>query len=171
MQKHIIEDKVIDDREKRKIENRLNRETSDWLKILRAGENVGQANRTKFNLVTKENPVPVLRGTAKDHKVAKNVISGHELRPIMAATVGPNTGISQIGCKILRAVSDKVKENKVVKSTEEMLRKFSDYNEKVRNRVSQDVPKSCTSYSHPSHGKSGKSELSSTLRPICIGAV
>ena len=44
-----------------------------------------------------------------DHKVANDPLVGPELRPIMAARVGPNSSLAQISCKILRAISDDVK--------------------------------------------------------------
>ena len=53
----------------------------------------------------------------------------------MGARVGPNTGLSQIGCKIVKAISQNLESKLCVKSTEEMLCKFRNYNKciKVRN--------------------------------------
>ena len=53
------------------------------------------------------------------------------MRPIMGARVGPNTSLAQIGCKILRAMADCETETYVVKSTEEVLRAFEEYNQKL----------------------------------------
>ena len=52
----------------------------------------------------------------------------------MGARVGPNTSLVQIGCKILRAISNDIKECERfdVKSTEEILHKFDKYNEKYK---------------------------------------
>ena len=72
-----------------------------------------------------------MRGTSKDHKVPKDPVVGPELRPIMAARVGPNSSLGQIGCRILRAICDDVSQcdRFDVKSTEEILHKFDKYNE------------------------------------------
>ena len=84
------------------------------------------------NLISTKNPIPILRGTAKDHKVPKNPERGHDLRPIMTARVGPNTSLAQIGSRILKVIADNVKEDNAIKSTEELLRKFEDYNRKIQ---------------------------------------
>ena len=49
----------------------------------------------------------------------------------MGANVGPNTGLAQIGSKILRAISDAIPENERydIKSTEELLNKLRNYYE------------------------------------------
>ena len=46
----------------------------------------------------------------------------------MGARVWRNHSLAQTGSKFLRAVADNVKETRVVKSTEELLRKFEEYN-------------------------------------------
>ena len=88
----------------------------------------GQERRTKNNLVSTQNTLPVLYVTAKDHKKAKNATIGPDCRPIMGARVGPNTGLSQIGCKLVKAISESIENKLSVKSTEEMLCKFRNYN-------------------------------------------
>ena len=80
------------------------------------------------NLVTKNNPIPIIRGTSKDHKMAKDPKSGPELRPIMAANFGPNTGLAAIGCEFLQAILDNTEDTGEVRSTEEMLNAFDCYN-------------------------------------------
>ena len=78
-----------------------------------------------------------LRGTAKDHKTAKDPKIGPEQRPIMWANVGPNTGLSQIGCKLLRSIIDDIEVRHDVKSTEEMLESFVSYNKSLKSKKSQ----------------------------------
>ena len=85
------------------------------------GKAVGQTKRNKANLVNHDNPLPILRGTAKDHKAGFDLNKGPDMRPIMGAKVGPNTGLSQIACQILRAVKDNEEVQYEVKSTEELL--------------------------------------------------
>ena len=70
MDKHIKDDKVISDKEFKKLENNLNRHMDFWTKILKPGENIKQMKRVKSKLITKDNQVPILRGTSKDHKEA-----------------------------------------------------------------------------------------------------
>ena len=39
-----------------------------WVRILKPGETQNQLRRVKSNLITKDNQIPILRGTSKDHK-------------------------------------------------------------------------------------------------------
>ena len=80
-----------------------------------------------------------MKGTSKDHKVADDPQKGPKMRPIMGARVGPNTGLSQIGSKILRSIIDDVKVRHDVKSTEEMLAKIEQYNESLKSKKSKKV--------------------------------
>ena len=77
-----------------------------------------------MNLINEDNPLPILRGTAKDHKIEADPIKGPDMRPIMGAKVGPNTGLSQIGCKLIRAIKEKQTNIKEIKSTEELCQKY-----------------------------------------------
>ena len=63
-------------------------------KILKPSEISNQMKRVKSNLITKDNQIPILRGTRKDHKETKDKKLGPDLRPIMGAVVGPNIGQS-----------------------------------------------------------------------------
>ena len=139
MKKHLENDEVISAKKIRSIERQLNSEADDWIEILQIGRDVKQLQRTKFNLKSTENPIPILRGTSKDHKTPEDPKIGPDLRPIMGAKVGPNTSVSQIGCQMLRAIADSITINHSVKSTEEMLRKFEDYNSGEINHSSKKV--------------------------------
>ena len=78
---------------------------------------------------TKDNQLPILHGTSKDHKVAKNEFEGPEVRPIMGAVVGPNIGLSNfIGKEIIRKVAEEADTGHVCKSTEDLLSRFEKYN-------------------------------------------
>ena len=88
IQKHIEMDEVIPTKEVRKIEKKLNMHAEHAARITMAGENHGQNKRIKSNLKTKDNQIPVLHGTSKDHKVAKNEKEGPDVQPIMGAVVG-----------------------------------------------------------------------------------
>ena len=70
MDKHTKDDKVLNEKEVKKLENKLNRHMEFWVSILKPGENNKQVRRIKSNLITKDNQTPVLRGTSKDHKEA-----------------------------------------------------------------------------------------------------
>ena len=97
MKKHIQNDKVINEKEVKSLENKLNSHMESWIKILQPGKDNNQIKRVKGNLVTKDNQIPILRGTSKDHKEAIDKRIGPDLRPIMGAIVGPNIGLKRIG--------------------------------------------------------------------------
>ena len=98
-----------------------------------AGENTGQTKRIKSNLKTKDNQIPILHGTSKDHKIVANDEEGPDVRPIMGAVVGPNVGLSNfLGREIIRRVAEDINSENVCKSTEELLSRFERYN---KNRV------------------------------------
>ena len=128
MDKHIGEDKVLNENEVKRLENKLNRHMTFWVGILKPGENVKQMRRVKSNLITKDGQIPVLRGTSKDHKEAKDKVRGPDVRPIMGAIVGPNIGLSEIGSIIVRKIADNADVGLVARSTEEVLNKFEKYN-------------------------------------------
>ena len=62
--------------------------------ILMAVENTDQKGRIKSNFKTKDNQIPVLHCTSKDHKEVLDPEEGPEVRPIMGAVVGPNVALS-----------------------------------------------------------------------------
>ena len=128
MDKHIQNDKIINEKQVRALENRLNSHTEWWIKILQPGKDNFQMKRVKGNLVTKDNQIPVLRGTSKDHKKALDRKIGPDLRPIMGANVGPNTGLSEIGSMIVRKIAETCDTGLVSKSTEEVLNKIEEFN-------------------------------------------
>ena len=130
MDKHIKDDKVLNEKEVKKLENKLNRHMEFWVRILKPGENNNQLRRVKSNLITKDNQIPILRGTSKDHKEAIDMIAGPDVRPIMGAIVGPNIGLSEIGSRIVRKIADNADIGLESKSTEEVLNKFEIYNKR-----------------------------------------
>ena len=131
MKPHYQNDKVLQPVEVAKEEQQLNSHTSRLVKVFKMGEISKQTRRTKSNLVTENNPIPVLSGTIKDHKKVSDPKIGPEMRPIMGATFAPNTGLGQIGCEFLRAILENSKSKAEIRSTEEMLNVFQQYNEKV----------------------------------------
>ena len=128
MNKHISDDKVIDEKGVKRLENKLNRHMEFWSRILKLGERTKQFRRIKGNVVRKDNQIPVLRGTSKDHKEALDKMIGPDFRPIMGAMVGPNVGISDIGSLIVRKIAENADKGLVAKSTEEVINKFEEYN-------------------------------------------
>ena len=128
MDKHIREDKIVDTKEVKKIENKLNRHMAFWTKILKPGENNNHIRRIKSNLITKDNQIPILRGTNKDHKEVADKVAGPDVRPIMGAMVGPNLGLSELGSLIVRKIADNADTGLVAKSTEEVISKFEEFN-------------------------------------------
>ena len=96
--------------------------------MTRAGELSGQQKRIKGNLKTKDNQIPILSGTSKDHKVAEDATKGPDVRPIMGAMVGPNVGLTNFGSIIVRAIADEYDEGRVSRSTEETIAKIEEYN-------------------------------------------
>ena len=150
MDKHIKNDKVLNEKEVRKLENNLNRHMEFWVNILKPGEKNNQLRRVKSNLITKDSQIPILRGTSKDHKEADDKKAGPDVRPIMGAIVGPNIGLSEIGSRIVRKIADNADTGLVSKSTEEVLNKFEMYNKRrlqsnpgIRNLIvaSMDIEK------------------------------
>ena len=128
MKKHIQEDTIINEKKVKTLENKLNNHMESWTKILKPGEKIQQAKRVKSNLVTKDNQIPVLRGTSKDHKIAIDEEVGPDVRPIMGAIVGPNIGLSELGSIIVRKIAEKADVGLVIKSTEEALNKIENFN-------------------------------------------
>ena len=90
MEKLVRNDKVIDVKKVKTLENKLNSHMEWWVKILQPGQRNNQAKRVKSNLITKDNQIPILRGTSMDHKESLDKEIGPDLRPIMGAIVGPN---------------------------------------------------------------------------------
>ena len=124
MEKHTKNDVDITEKKITTIENILNEHMEYWIGFTKAGEKTGQTRRIKSNSKTKQNQIPVLSGTSKDHKVAKNKVEGPELRPIMGANVGASNFVSNI----IRRITDEADQGYVCKSTEEMLYKFHKFN-------------------------------------------
>ena len=128
MEKHIKNDEIINEKKLKTIENKMNNHLEDWMKITKAGEKHNQVKRVKGNLKRIDNQIPVLRGTNKDHKKAEDVEIGSDLRPIMGVMVGPNVGLSEMGSILVRAITNASETGYEIKSTEEMLHKFEEYN-------------------------------------------
>ena len=129
MLKHVKNDEVISRKKVKTIENKLNEHADYAVKVTNAGENTCQTRRIKGNLKTKDNQIPILSGTHKDHKKVDDDNVGPDLRPIMGATVGPNIGLSNfIGGKVIRNITEAMDDGNVCKSTEEMIYHFEKYN-------------------------------------------
>ena len=128
MKKHIKDDKIVSSKNLKRMENNLNKHSDYWVKITQAGKNTGQTKRIKGNIKTKDNQIPILSGTSKDHKIAVDKEVGPDLRPIMGAMVGPNVGLASIGNIIIRKIADEADVGHVSKSTEEMVAKVEEYN-------------------------------------------
>jgi hypothetical protein len=109
--------------------------------MTKAGETSGLTKRIKGNLKTKDNQIPILSGTSKDHKPAKDETVGPDVRPIMGAMVGPNVGLSTLGCRIVRAIADNHDTGNVSKSTEETISKLEEYNKNLENLNVDNVQK------------------------------
>ena len=131
MSAHFVRDDLISEKQFKSIQNNINRHTENWISILNIASENGHLRRTKSNLINKDNPVPILRGTSKDHKDCSDPKIGPKMRPIMGANVGPNTGLSQIACEILRKIKENAENFYEIRNTEELLRKFKDFNQSV----------------------------------------
>ena len=59
MDKHIKDDKVLNEKEVKKLENKLNRHMTFWVSILKPGENSNQVRWVKSNLITKDSQIPI----------------------------------------------------------------------------------------------------------------
>ena len=65
MEKHIKDDRVIDEKEVRAIERNLNKKTENFLRMTKAGEqHPKQISRIKGNLKVVDNQIPVLSATS-----------------------------------------------------------------------------------------------------------
>ena len=129
MEKHVKNDKVIDEKKVKTLENRLNNHMEWWVRILQPGKKNNQTKRVKSNLITKDNQIPILRGTSKDHKEALEEKIGPDLRPIMGAIVGPNIGLSELGSMVVRKIAENADIGLVSTSTEEVINKIEVFNE------------------------------------------
>ena len=65
----------------------------------------------------------MLSGTSKDHKKALDDKIGHDVRHIMGAMIGPNVGLANFGCMIIRNIANEADVGHVSKSTEETIAK------------------------------------------------
>ena len=135
MEKHIQDDKVINEKYVKKLENSLNNHMGWWMRIIQPGKNNNQTRRIKSNLVTKDNQIPILRGTSKDHKQAVDEKVGPDLRPIMGAIVGPNIGLSELGSILVRKIAEHADIGLVATSTEEVLEKVEEYNKNRKKNI------------------------------------
>ena len=126
---------VIDVKKVKTLENRLNSHMEWWVRILQPGKHNNQTRRVKSNLITKDNQIPVLRGTSKDHKKAVDEKIGPDLRPIMGAIVGPNIGLSELGSILVRKVAESADIGLVSTSTEEVINKIEDYKRRDLRRI------------------------------------
>ena len=137
VQKHIEKDAIISIKEVGRIERKLNEHADHATKMVMAGENTDQKGRIKSNFKTKDNQIPVLHGTSKDHKEVLDPEEGPEVRPIMGAVVGPNVALSDfIGREIVRRVIDSANSDTICKSTEELLSRFEAYNKgRMENKM------------------------------------
>ena len=134
IEKHIKDDKIVSPKSLRKIENELNKHADFWSRMTQAGEKTGQVKRIRRNVITKDNQIPILSGTSKDHKKSVDEKKGPDVRPIMGAMVGPNIGLAKFGNLIVRKVADEADVGHVSKSTEETIAKIEEYN-KGRNKL------------------------------------
>ena len=90
-----------------------------------------------------DSAVPPLRGLRKDHKKVVDPVLGPPNRPFLNAGLGPNANLGNIQARFLRPV--KAANNKVINtevcSTEEVKRRFMDYNANVNiEQVTTSVP-------------------------------
>ena len=60
MKKHTKDDKILNEKQVKKLENKLNRHMEFWSGILKPGEKNKQLRRVKGTLITKDNQIPVL---------------------------------------------------------------------------------------------------------------
>ena len=130
MEKHIKNDRIVDAKEVRAIERKLNKQTEQFLNITKTGKNTNQVSRIKGDLKTVDNQIPVLSATSKDHKELKEDESSPDVRPIMGAMVGPNLGIATIASIVIKTVAEEADIGLVSYSTEETINKIESYNEK-----------------------------------------
>ena len=131
MQAHVLNDKIVPECEYNKIQRNINKHTRSWISFLNVG--VNQPKKTSMNLITEDNPAPILRGTAKDHKMYDDPQKGPKMRPIMGARIGPNTGLAQIGSLITRGIKNNLPNKYEIRNTEEILQKFKAYNENLNS--------------------------------------
>ena len=75
MEPHVKNDKVINPSQTSKVETLLNSETESWINILQIGRDINHTKRTKFNLKSTKNPIPILRGTKLPKTLKKVMIS------------------------------------------------------------------------------------------------
>ena len=128
MMKHIENDKVLEPKDVKKIENILNKHADYWIKMTQSGGNTNQNKRIKGNIKTRDNQIPILSGTVKDHKKVKDPKVGPDVRPIMGAMVGPNVGLANFASMIVRQIADDADVENVSKSTEETIAKIEEFN-------------------------------------------
>ena len=132
MEPHFINEIPSSMQEVKSSEVLLNAHAKSWCKMLRVGSNAGssQSQRIQEAIKVVDCGVPPLRGLRKDHKKNADPVLGPPCRPYMNAGLGPNANLGNIQARFIRPVKKKLVGliGTEVCSTEEVKRKFADYN-------------------------------------------
>ena len=93
------------------------------------GDDVGQGERIKDNMISKFSPVAVLYSMRKDHKPTPDPGVGPPVRPVCGANIGHNVKLAHIISKILSPVWKSHKSITSWMSTEEMVAAIEETND------------------------------------------
>ena len=108
MSKHIEGDQEVTTKKVLSSEKSLNEHARMWTKMVSLGAENNQQDRCKETLTSRYNPIPILSGLRKDHKVTPDPVKGPPLRPVYRARVAPNSALGNIISQMVKGLGDEL---------------------------------------------------------------
>ena len=108
MSKHIEGDQEVNTKKVLSSEKSLNEHARMWTKMVSLGAENNQQDRCKETLTSRYNPIPILSGLRKDHKVTPDPVKGPPLRPVYRARVAPNSALGNIISQMVKGLGDEL---------------------------------------------------------------
>ena len=126
--KHVKDDKIIDDVELEEIQRECNGHVAMWIKILGMGEAWGHESRIRESLIQHSCVVPPMKLLVKDHKpLGPDGLP--PTRPVVGASRGMNVALSNILSDVIEPVSKTIPNSGDVLSSEHLLSEINKLNE------------------------------------------
>ena len=124
---HTAGDRLVSSQEIREIEKQLNGHSSMWIKMTGMAERHGQESRTRESKISRSQNIARMRLLLKDHK--KKLCT----RPVVSGCDSHTLGLSNMVSDLLEAVCNSVDDPFEVISTEDMLARIRECNEKLKS--------------------------------------
>ena len=129
---HTRKDKKISRRELIEREKVLNSHTAMWNKMLHLGKNHDHGDRIHDSLVTHDQALAVMTLVLKDHK------DGNKTRQIVSGNSSNTVGLSITVSTFLEAVASSIEHPYEVNSSEDLISRLEEVNEKWRKMKMSD---------------------------------